>query len=153
MVLPVAVTRSPAKAQDNDVRAVLPDDPDDVGEDAVVPPLAQGLLHGPGETEVDRAREKLPGAVDLARRQQLLGANQAELRALLGADQVLATLTTGRRKISRAHVPAPGKIGQHARALVVRMGADHKHRAHFVEPVKGLLHFDGTRKIGLRAQA
>ena len=42
--------------------------------------------------------------VDAARRQQLLGANDAHQRPLFGADQVLPSLAASRRKIGRSNV-------------------------------------------------
>ena len=129
-----------------DIRPVAADHPDDVGEDAVVPPFLHGLRGGLGEAEIDGAGEKLLGAVDLARRQQFLRADHAQLRALLRADQVLPALAARERKVRRAHVAAAREIGQHARALVVGVRRDHQHRAQFVQLVKRLVYLNGAGK-------
>ena len=99
-----------------------------------------------GEAEIDGAREELLGAVDLARVQQFLRADDAELRALFRADQVLAALAARQRKVRGAHVPSAGEVGEHRRALVVRVGGDHQHRAELVQLVERLFDFGGARE-------
>ncbi len=121
----VAIRRRAGENQNDDVGAVAADDPDDVAEDAVVPPLLHGFGGGFAETEIDGAGEELLGAIDLARRQQFLGANHAQRRALFGADQILPALAAGDGKVGGAHVAATREIGQHAGALVIRVRGDH----------------------------
>ena len=57
-----------------------------------MPPFLKCLLRRFGETEINGAREKLLGAVDSTGGQQLLGAQDAQLIALFGPDQILPTL-------------------------------------------------------------
>ena len=93
-MVPVPIRRRPGEYRDDDLRPEPPDHVDDVLEDRVARPEAERLFHGLRESEVVRAREKLAGAVELTGREQLLGADDAELGAELGADQVLAAFTT-----------------------------------------------------------
>src|SRR5579864_2402933 len=95
LMLPVAIARGAGKAEDDHVGTVFPDDPYHVREEAFAAPFFQGFRSRFGESEVDGAGEELLGAVEPTRGQQLLGANDSKLRALLGADQVLAPLAAG----------------------------------------------------------
>src|SRR5439155_1583196 len=150
LMLAVPVARRAAEAEDDHVGPVAPYHPDDVGENTIVTPLPQGLLGGARETEVDGACEELLGAIDLARRQQLLGADDPHLRALLAADKILPAFAARDRKIGRAHVPAAREIRQHGRALIVGMGRDVEHGAELVELIEGLFNFSGAGKRALR---
>ena len=69
LMLAVAIPRRTAESQDDHVRAVTPDHPNHVGEDAIMAPLLQGLVRGAGEAEIDSAGEKLFGPIDLPRGQ------------------------------------------------------------------------------------
>ena len=93
------------------------------------------------ESEIDGAREELLRAVDLARRQQLLRANDAELRALFGTDQVLPAFTARQRKVRRAHVPSAREVGEHRGALVVGVRGDVQYRAQFIQLVQRFFEF------------
>ena len=139
LVLSMTVARRPAeKPSMIDVGPVVADHPDDVAENAVVTPFLQGFGGGLGKTEIDRACKKLLRAVDLARVQQFLRANDPQLRALFGADQVLAALAARQRKVRRAHVPAAREVGEHGGALVVGVRGDHQHGSELVQFVKRL---------------
>ena len=113
------------------------------------PHFLQRLVGGARESEIDGAGEELLGAVDLPRGQQFLRADDAELRALFGADQVLAAFAARQRKICRAHVPAAREVGEHGGTLVVRVGRDVQHRSQFVELVQRLLDFGRAGKTTL----
>ena len=149
-MLPVPVARRAAEAEEDHVRAVAADHPHHVAENAVVAPFLQGLLGGAREAEIDGAREELLGAVDLPRRQQFLRADDAELRALLAADQVLAAFAARQRKVGRAHVAPAREVGEHRGAFVVGMGGDVQHGAEFVELVQRLLDLGRAGKRALR---
>ena len=112
-------------------------------------PLLQRLVGRARESEIDGAREELLGAVDLPRGQQFLRANHAELRALFGADQVLAAFAARQRKIRRAHMPAAREVGQHRGALVVGVRRDVQHRTQFVQFVQRLFDFGRAGKAAL----
>ena len=148
-MLSVAVARSAAEAEQDHVRPVAADHPDHVRENAVVSPLLQRLVGRARESEIDGAREELLGAVDLPRRQQFLRANHAELRALFGADQVLAAFAARQREIRGAHVAAAREVGQHGGALVVGVGRDVQDRTQFVQFVQRLLDFGRAGKAAL----
>ena len=141
LVLAMAIARRPAEAQDHDIRPVAANDPDDIPENSVMAPLFKGFRGRLGEAEIDRAGEELLGAIDAPGRQQLLGTDESELRALLGADEVLPALPARHREVGGSHVTAAREIGQHRGALIVRMGRDHEHRTEFVQPMEGLLQF------------
>ena len=114
-----------------------------------MPPFLQRLVGGARESEIDRAGEELLGAIDLARRQQFLRADDAELCALFGADQVLAAFAARQRKIRRAHVPAAREVREYGGTLVVGVGRDVQHRSQFVELVQRLLDFGRAGKTTL----
>ena len=128
-VVAVRVRRLGRKARDDDVGPEAADDPDHVGEHRVLAPDAQRLLGALRVAEVARAGEELLGAVDAARGQQLLRADEAERRPLLGADQVLAAVAAREREVGRAHLRAVGEVGEQRRVLVVGVGGDVEHAA------------------------
>ena len=102
-VVAVAGGRVGGKARDDDVGAEAADRPHDVREHRVVAPELEGLLRVLGESEIQRAREALFGAVRAARGQQLLRADHAERRTQLLADQVLAAITARHGQVRGAH--------------------------------------------------
>jgi hypothetical protein len=142
LVVAVSVGGGAGEDRDDDVGPVAADDPDDVAEDAVVAPLLHGFGGRLAEAEIDGASEELLGAIDLARGEEFLGANDAEGGALFGADEVLAALAASEREIGGAHVASAGEVGEHAGAFVVGVGGDHEDAAELIEPV------DGFEKIG-----
>src|ERR1035441_6286664 len=89
LVMPVPVAGRAAEHQNDHVRPVSPDHPHHIRENAVMAPFFQGLRRRLGKTEVDRARKELFRPIDLASRQQFLGADDPHLRSLLRADQIL----------------------------------------------------------------
>ena len=149
LVLPVSVARRAAEAEQDHVRPVAADHPHHVRQNAVVSPFLQRLVGGARESEIDGAREELLGAVDLPRGQQFLRADDAELRALFGADQVLAAFAARQRKVRRAHVPAAREVGEHGGALVVGVCRDVQHRTQFVQLVQRLFDFGRAGKAAL----
>src|SRR5262249_30394280 len=110
LVLPVTVARGAAEAQNNHIGTVAPDDPDDIGKDAIVAPLLQSLLGRARETEIDCAREELLRTVNLPCVEQLLRSDNPQLRTLLAADQILAAFAARQRKVGRAHVASAREV-------------------------------------------
>ena len=104
-----------------------------VAEDLLVAPLLERLFDAEREAEVDRAREVLLGAVELVRRQQLLGAQHRQRLEQLGADLVLPALAARRRDERRAEALAVREVRQHRVVLVVRMRRRHHEVADGVE--------------------
>src|SRR5437763_4131154 len=145
----MTVTRRPREAEHHNVGPVVTNYPHNVAENAVVTPFLQGFCGGFGKTKIDGPCKKLLRAVDLARIQQLLGANDAQLRALLGADQVLATLAARQRKVRRAHMPAAREVCKHGGALVVGVRCDHEHSSQLVQFVKRLFDLRRAREGAL----
>src|ERR1041384_8706462 len=89
-------------------------------------PGARGLLQRLGEPEVELAAEILPGAVERARAEQLLTADEPELFAQLGPDQVLPALSPGKGEVRRLGPLAPNQDGQELGVLVVGGRGDHQ---------------------------
>ena len=62
-----------------------------------------------------------------ARGEQLLGADHAEHRPELVADEILSAVAAGERQIRRLDVPRLGEIRDELRVFVVGVRADHQH--------------------------
>src|SRR3954467_4098680 len=107
----MTVARRPREAENDNIGPVFTNYPHNVAENAVVTPFLQSFCGGFGKTKIDRPCKKLLRAVNLPGIQQLLGADDAQLGALLGADQVLAALAARQRKVRCAHMAAAGEIG------------------------------------------
>ena len=95
-------------------------------EDGVPRPVGPGLVERLGVAEVVGAGEVLAGPVQPAGREQLLGPEQAERLAQLGADQVLPALAPVERQIRRLRAHPADQDGQQLGVLVVGMRADHE---------------------------
>ena len=119
--------------RDDDVGAQRADVPDEVAEDLRLAPFLQRLLGAERVTEVRRASEVLLGAVVLMRREQLLGAEDAERVEQLGADLVLATVAARRRDQRHTHAQATRVPRQHRVVLVIRMSRRLHQRADGVQ--------------------
>jgi len=138
------------KARDDDVGPEPPDDRHDVGQHGLAPPETQRLVGALREAEVARAREKLFGAVDAPGREQLLRADEPELGALLGPDEVLAAVAAGHRQVRRAHERDVLEVRQEARVLVVGVRGDVQHAPDDAEAAQRQLH---ARGVGLGRRA
>ncbi len=134
LVLAVAGLRRGREDRDDDLGLEPANDAHGVFEDRFLRPLLQCLVERPGVPEVERAGEELTGAVDAARRQQLLRANETELLAELRTDQVLAALTAREREVGGLAAHAARHQREQRGVLVVGMGADDQHAAMRVEP-------------------
>src|SRR4051812_6708020 len=100
----MTVARRTREAEHDHIGPVVTNYPHNVAEDAVVTPILQCFRGGFGKAKIDRPRKKLLRAVDLTRIQQLLRADDSQLGALLGADQVLTTLAPRQRKVCGPHM-------------------------------------------------
>src|SRR5262249_38055753 len=121
LMLPVPIARRAAESENDHVWSVAPHDPNHIGKDAAVSPVLHRFFGGAREAEVDGAREELLRAIDLPGVQQLLRADDAHLRALLTADQILPALAARERKIRSAHVPPAREVREHSCALIIGM--------------------------------
>ena len=113
-------------------------------------PFLETLLRRFGEAEIDGAGEELLSAINAPGRQQLLGANDAELVSLLGADEILTAFTSRQRKVAGAHLAATSQIGQQRSVLVIGMRRDHQNAANHVEAIERLAGPRRSRKLALR---
>src|SRR5712691_8489661 len=98
-MLAVAVTRRPRENGHDDLGAEPAHDIEHVPEHGVAGPEAQRLVERLGIPEVVRARKELAGAVDPPGGEQLFRADDAELGAELGTDEVLPALTAAERQV------------------------------------------------------
>src|SRR5439155_8772851 len=82
-----------------------PDHVEQVLEDRVARPEAERLFDRLREAEIVGTRKKLARAVELTGREQLFGADDAELGAELGTDEILAAFPARQREVGglRAH--------------------------------------------------
>ena len=147
-MMPVSVARRPAEHRDDDLRPEGAHHRHDVAQDRVLRPVRVRLLGRLREAEVVRAREELPPAVDAPRREQLLGADHAEQRPELVADQVLSAVAARERQIRRLDVPPAREPGEELRVLVVGVRADHQHARRDVEPRHRLTQRDCAALLG-----
>src|SRR5690348_13318472 len=107
-------------AIDNNVGAEAADHADHIFEDLVAPDPF-GFLGGFRKAKIFGACKEKPHAVAACGRQQFLRADQSELRCLLWAKVVLATLAACQGKQRDVSMEPSGKIGEHSAALVVGM--------------------------------
>src|SRR5712691_4008 len=73
------------------------------------------------EAEIDRASEELFAAIDAARVQQLLRAQDAEELALLVADQILSPIPSGHREIGGSVQTLVRQISDQRSVVIVGM--------------------------------
>ena len=100
---------------------------------SLLPHFSQRFLRAERVAEVHGSGEVLLGAVELVRRQQLFGAQDAERIEQLRADLVLPAVAARRRHQRHAHAQAPRVPGQHRVVLVVGMRRGLHQRADGVE--------------------
>jgi hypothetical protein len=120
----------------------------DVGEDGVVPPDGKGLVRILGVPEVAGPREELLGAVDRAGRQELLRPEEAEPRAELRADEILAAVAAGHREVAGPQEHGVREVGEQPGVLVVRMGGHVQDVADDEQPVEEPLQASRVRLRG-----
>ncbi len=114
-------------------------------------PFFDGFLRGFGEAEVDGAGEELFCAVDAARGEEFLGANDAHRVALFRADKILSAFAAGNGKIAGADFPAAGEPGEESGVLIVGVGGDQQRAAGDGEAAQIELGLFRTGELALRA--
>ena len=120
-----AAARPRRKARHDHVRPHVADDSYHVAQEPFLAPDAQRLFGRLGVAEVHHARECLLAAIDPARLQQFVGADDAHQLALFGPDQVLPAFPARRGKVDGTQVTAASEVRQHSSVLVVRVRAKH----------------------------
>ena len=110
--------------------------------------MLPGLVNGLGVAEIVGPGEVLPSAIEPPRRQQLLGPDQAQRLAQLGADQVLAALAPVQREVGGFGSHPPHQDGEQLGVLVIRMGPDHQHPLVVTEHPKLLIQRYRTARGG-----
>ena len=116
-------------------------------------PFLERLGGGFRKPEIDGPREELLGAIDAARRQQFLRADDAHRVALLGAEQVLAAFAARQRQIARADVAPLGEVSQQRRVLVVGVRRDHQCASQYAQFVQAGFDIVRASQIRLCPQA
>ncbi len=124
LVLAVAVGDAAEEDGREDQRAVKADRANRVVEDTLVGPLAEGLLLGFGEAEVDLGAEELVGTEVAVGKQELLGADEAEGVLEVARHGGLAAFAAGEGEGGDAGAEAAREEGEHAAVLVVGVGDD-----------------------------
>ena len=148
-VVPVPAGALGGEPGDDHVGTELPDHPDQIAEDALLPPDLEGFRGRLGIAEIDGPGEVLLGPVDPAGGQELLRSKETELRPLFRADQVLAALAARDREIGRPVFPALRERGQERGVLVVGMGPDIEDAPENVELLEGDLQVRGVGDAAL----
>jgi len=120
----VAAFAGRREARDDHVGLKAADVPDDVGQDGVVSPDLQRLVRTLREAEIERAREELFAAVDAARVEQLLRAEDAEELAFFVADEVLSAVAARHRQVGGAQQALVREVGDQRGVVVVGMRGD-----------------------------
>ena len=125
-MLAVPVARRPGEHGHDDLRAEAAHHVEHVLEDRVAGPEPQRFVQRLGISEVVGAGEELAGAVDPTGGEQLFRADDAELGAELGTDEVLPALAATERQVGHLRAHPSREQGDEVRVLVVGMGPDHQ---------------------------
>ncbi len=148
-MLAVAVARSSGESQDDDIRTEAADDVNDIAKNFFPRPLPEGFFGVLGESEIDRAREKLFTSVDAAGRQEFLRSNDSQRVALFGTDQVLSAFAACEGKIGGSNMAATREIRQKGRIFIVGMRSDHHHAARGGQAFQALMNIGFARDVFL----
>src|SRR5690606_22537143 len=106
------------KAGDDHIGLKVSDYPHYIAQHFLFVPKVERLLGSLAVTEVEAAGEELLRAIYPSRCQQLLCADEAELDALLIADEVLATVAAGDGEIAGAYHPVFRQPGEQTGVFV-----------------------------------
>jgi len=109
----------------------------DVAEGLVMSPAAERLVHAERVAEVVRPPEELLGAVVAMHRGKLLGAQDAQGLAQLGADFVLPAFAPRHGQQAHTQPEAAAQPHEHSVVLVVGMGGDVEHGPHHRQASQG----------------
>ena len=129
----VGVAGDGGESRDHHIGAEFADDADDVGENALLVPDGEGLAIILGESEVDCAGEELACAVKLTGGKKFVGADVAQFRAKLVAQNILSAVAAGDGEIGGPIVAAMGEVGEELRVFIIRMSGDEQDAAHRIK--------------------
>src|SRR5215470_20230957 len=118
-MLAVPVLRRARESVDHDQRSHRSNHANHISQNLFAIPFLQSLFSRKREAEVESAGEILLSAVQLARRQQLLGADYSEAFPQFRPDAVLPAFAAIERQVSRARSLPAGEIGEQLGALVI----------------------------------
>ncbi len=135
LVLPMAVARRTREDRHDHVRAERSYHGDDIAQNRVVRPVLKALFRALGESEVVGASEILVRAIESPRREQLLGADDAERLSEIVADEILAAVAARQREIRHVGVFTLREPGDEPRVLVVRVRSDHENAHRHSHPL------------------
>ena len=124
LVVAVAVPRPSVEAGDQHQRPIEADDPHDVPQDVLPPPLPQGFVQVLGVSVVDQRAEVLVVQTVVAvGNQHFLGPDQAQFIEKFRPDGVGSALAPIERQHRCPRAEAAAEVGQGAALLVVWMGS------------------------------
>jgi len=126
LVLAVTVARRAGEDGNDDLGSEAAHHVEHVAQQRVTRPEPQSLVQRLGVPEVIGAREELARAVDAPGREQLLRADDAELGAELGADEVLPAFATAERQVRHLRPHPTREQGDEIRILVIGVRPDHQ---------------------------
>ena len=126
LVLAVPVARGSGEHGHDDLGTEPAHDVEHILKHGIAGPEPQRFVQRLGIPEVVGAREELAGAVDAPGGEQLFRADDAELGAELGTDEVLPSFAAAQRQVGHLRAHPPGEQGDEVRVLVVGVGADHQ---------------------------
>ena len=133
-VMPVGPSgRAGIKSIDDQVWLEIPDHANHVVQHLLLLPDLQGLIRVLGIAEVIGPGEELLSSIRLACPEQLVGADDPQQLADLGADQVLPPVSPRDREVGRARVHLVREIGDHPGVLIIRVRRNVEHRTQKVE--------------------
>ena len=149
------IPRRAAEDRDDHLGAVPTDHAHDVLEDRIAGPVTPRLVLRLGEPEIVCAGEELGRAVQTPRREQFLGAEQAERVAQLGSDEVLPSLAAIEREIRRFGTHPSDEQREQLGILVIGMRPDHEDPLLMAEQAELAVAHDqtaGGRRLELRPE-
>src|SRR5438876_8106950 len=123
----VTIAWGPRECRDDDVRPKRAHHRNHIAQYRILRPMLPRLIRSFREAEIVFAPEILMGPVDPARREQLLGANDAERFTELVADEILSAVSASQRHVSRVDISAAREPRDQIGVFVVRMSGDPEH--------------------------
>lgn len=137
------------EAGDDDVWPERADDAYDVREDDLAVPNSEGLLGVFGKPEVNCPGEELAATIQPTCGEEFLGAENAQLLAKFGAEDILAAVSAGDREIGGTITTAPSEIGNELGILIIRVSGNIEDGAHFPEAAQVLQNRCARHRVGV----
>jgi hypothetical protein len=134
LMVTVTVAGCPAEHRNHDLGPESPDHLHNVCQERLAGPERQRLGRGLGVPEVERTREILPPTIQGPRCLELPGTDDSETLEELRTDEILPPVAPREGEVRRLRTLTQGHLGQEPRILVVRVGTDHEHTLHPLEP-------------------